>query len=170
MTNTTECTAETTEAARHAETYRLGRLAGLDDHTLRVILDAPAGGTRMVAPKALGSLTTEEWQIVRSVLKPAVRSAKGIPPRQFIDACAHKLRHRVSGWSQLPPDFGPPNILRQRFDRWAEAGIWQELAAALRCSALSASRIVEFDGLATLAAEGAVRRAEYRGGPVRNNN
>ena len=59
METTSSHDAELPDAARHAETFRLGKLAGLDDDTLRVILDVPAVGTRVAAPKALGSLTTE---------------------------------------------------------------------------------------------------------------
>ena len=110
----------------------------------------------------LGDLDDGEWKIVRDCLPVAIRSAKGIRPRWFIDGCLFHWRHRSRSWRRLPSEYGRGDMLRQRYDRWTEAGHWADLIEALRHSGLTSARLAEFEGIAAIADENRERRKEIR--------
>ena len=110
----------------------------------------------------LGDLDDGEWKIVRDCLPAAIRSAKGIRPRWFIDGCLYRWRHRARTWRRLPDEYGRGDKLRQRYDRWTEAGHWEDLVQALRHSGLSRDRLAEFEGITAIAQENRERREEIR--------
>src|SRR5438270_9229215 len=51
--------------------------------------------------------------------------------RLFIDAVLYVGRTGIP-WADLPERFGRPNTAWRRFDRWARAGRWDPILAALR--------------------------------------
>jgi transposase len=52
-------------------------------------------------------------------------------PYAVIEYMAEDLARTGSPWRDLPPFFGKWNSVWKRFRRWAKAGIWERILAAL---------------------------------------
>ncbi len=48
----------------------------------------------------------------------------------MISGILHRFREGLR-WRTIPAEYGPRTTLFNRFDRWSERGLWQELLAAL---------------------------------------
>jgi Putative transposase of IS4/5 family (DUF4096) len=134
---------------------------GMDADLFLAVLSPGEAATPAERSK-LGDLDDAEWKTVRDCLPVSIRSAKGIRPRWFIDGCLYRWRHRSVSWRRLPDRYGRGCMLRQRFDRWTEAGHWADLIEALRHSGLSRARLAEFEGVTGIAQENRDRREEIR--------
>ena len=62
--------------------------------------------------------------------KAGDRGATARDNRLFVDAVLWIAR-TGSPWRDLPPELGAWNSTWRRFDRWARAGVWERLLAAL---------------------------------------
>ncbi len=78
------------------------------------------------------TLTDRQWQRIEERVpgKAGDRGATGRDNRLFVDAVLWVARAGAP-WRDLPPEFGNWNTVWRRFDRWARAGVWQRLFAAL---------------------------------------
>lgn len=76
-------------------------------------------------------LTDDEWAAIEGLLP----SGMGRPPkaanRDFLNAVLWKVRTGVP-WRDLPRDYGPWETVYGRFRRWAVAGHFERIFAALR--------------------------------------
>ena len=78
-------------------------------------------------------LTDEQWQRIRGLL-PGKASDPGRTAsdnRLFLNAVLYVLKTGIP-WADLPQRFGKPNTVWKRFDRWAEAGVWERVGRALQ--------------------------------------
>lgn len=85
-------------------------------------------------------LTDEEWNALSHLLPDEPRQRNAISNRQVIDALLwlHETRRAMT---QLPERYGTSEAVRKRSERWAVAGVWQELTSALGTIALPESRL-----------------------------
>ena len=79
------------------------------------------------------NLTDFEWDVIRRFL-PAERSGKAGRPwkshRQVINGILFVLCTGI-GWTDLPPEFGRPKTVSNRFRRWVADGLWLRIVERL---------------------------------------
>jgi len=75
-------------------------------------------------------LSKEQFARLRPLLPDKVRGVARVDDRRVISGIIHVVK---SGgrWVDAPPCYGPRKTLYNRFVRWAEKGIWQELFVTL---------------------------------------
>lgn len=75
-------------------------------------------------------LSEEQFARLNPLLPDKVRGVARVDDRRVISGIIHVLK---SGgrWVDAPACYGPRKTLYNRFVRWAEKGIWQELFFAL---------------------------------------
>ena len=84
-------------------------------------------------------LTDEEWSRIEALLpgRPGDPGGHGKDNRLFINAVVWVARTGAP-WRDLPERFGLWNSVFQRFNRWAKAGVWEEVFAALKSPDMAA--------------------------------
>ena len=75
-------------------------------------------------------LSDEQWQEIEPRLPTDVRGKERADDRRVISGILHVLKSGCR-WKDCPPDYGPPTTVYNRFVRWAERGIWEQLFRAL---------------------------------------
>ncbi len=78
------------------------------------------------------TLTDAQWTRIAELVpgKPGDSGATGKNNRLFVDAILWMARTGAP-WRDLPLEFGNWNSIWRRFDRWAQAGVWQRLFETL---------------------------------------
>src|SRR5688572_10158363 len=78
-------------------------------------------------------LSDADWDRIANVLpcRPGQHGGVASDNRRFIDAVRYLAKTGIA-WADLPTDFGKPNSLWQRYNRWCRNGVGQTIAAALR--------------------------------------
>jgi transposase len=79
------------------------------------------------------AISDADWARIEHLLpgRPGQHGGVATDNRLFIDAVLYVARTGVP-WADLPARFGNPNSIWRRFDRWAGAGRWDPILAALR--------------------------------------
>jgi transposase len=79
------------------------------------------------------AISDADWARIEHLLpgRPGQHGGVAGDNRLFIDAVLYVARTGVP-WADLPARFGNPNSIWRRFDRWAGAGRWDPILAALR--------------------------------------
>ena len=77
-------------------------------------------------------LTDEQWKRIEHLVpgKPGDPGRSGKDNRLFVDAIVWMARTGTP-WRDLSPYFGKWNSVWKRFRRWAKAGVWERIMAAL---------------------------------------
>jgi putative transposase len=77
-------------------------------------------------------LTDEQWRRIEHLIpgKPGDPGRSGKDNRLFVDAIVW-LARTGTPWRDLSPCFGKWNSVWKRFRRWAKAGVWERIMAAL---------------------------------------
>jgi putative transposase len=77
-------------------------------------------------------LTDEQWGRIENLVpgKPGDPGRSGKDNRLFVDAIIWMARTGAP-WRDLSPFFGNWNSVWKRFRRWAKAGVWERILAAL---------------------------------------
>jgi transposase len=75
-------------------------------------------------------LTDEQWARIEPHLPTDVRGKPRVDDRRVISGILHVLKIGCR-WVDLPPEYGPSTTIYNRFVRWAERGVWEELFSAL---------------------------------------
>jgi transposase len=77
-------------------------------------------------------LTEAQWARIAAMLpgKASDPGRSGGDNRLFVNGCLWVLRSGAH-WRDLPERYGKWKTLHKRFTRWAKAGIWDEVFAAL---------------------------------------
>ena len=77
-------------------------------------------------------LTDAQWKRIEDLIpgKPGDPGRTGNDNRLFVDAIVWMARTGVP-WRDLGPCFGKWNSVFKRFRRWAKAGVWERIMAAL---------------------------------------
>lgn len=71
-----------------------------------------------------------QWGRIAPLVPSNVCGMKRVDDRRMLSGIVHTLK---SGgrWADCPPIYGPKKTIYNRFVRWAEHGIWQDIFAAL---------------------------------------
>lgn len=71
-----------------------------------------------------------QWARIEPLLPTNTRGLKRVDDRRVLSGIVHVLK---SGgrWSDCPSDYGPHKTIYNRFVRWAERGIWEEIFSEL---------------------------------------
>jgi transposase len=85
----------------------------------------------MVQPKRY-ELSETQWARIGPMLpgKTTDPGRSGGDNRLFVNGCLWVLRSGAH-WRDLPERYGKWKTLHKRFSRWAKAGVWDEIFAAL---------------------------------------
>lgn len=77
-------------------------------------------------------LTPAQWERIAPMLpgKESDPGRTGGDNRLFVNGCLWVLRSGAH-WRDLPERYGKWKTLHKRFTRWAKAGVWDEVFAAL---------------------------------------
>jgi transposase len=79
------------------------------------------------------AISDADWDRIKHLLpgRPGQHGGVAEDNRRFIDAVLYVARTGIP-WADLPERFGNWNSAWRRFDRWAKAGRWDPILAALR--------------------------------------
>jgi transposase len=80
--------------------------------------------------KNLFWLSDEQWKRIEPHLPTDVRGVERVDDRRVISGIIHVLKSGCR-WCDCPPEYGPSTTIYNRFVRWAERGIWENLFLAL---------------------------------------
>ena len=105
--------------------------------------NGPAGSK--MEPKY--ELTDEQWRLISDLFphdaRPGCRGRPLIEPRRCVEGILWILRTGAR-WKDLPGWFPSPTTCWRRFQRWTEAGIWEQAWARL-LRKLDRSRHINWD-------------------------
>ena len=76
--------------------------------------------------KNLFWLSDEQWERIEPHLPTDVRGVERQDDRRVISGIVHVLKSGCR-WQDCPPEYGPYTTIYNRFVRWAERGIWENL-------------------------------------------
>ena len=74
-------------------------------------------------------LSDKQWAAIEPLL-PHLGGKPRVDDRRVISGILHRFREGLR-WRALPDEYGPRTTLFNRFNRWSQRGLWQELFAAL---------------------------------------
>jgi transposase len=86
--------------------------------------------------KNLFWLSDEQWDRIEPHLPTDVRGVEREDDRRVISGIVHVLKSGCR-WIDCPPEYGPHTTIYNRFARWAERGIWENLFRKLAGSGRS---------------------------------
>jgi len=72
----------------------------------------------------------EQWARVEPLLPKNTRGLKRVEDRRVLSGIVHVIKSGCR-WSDCPSEYGPSKTIYNRFVRWAERGIWEDIFAAL---------------------------------------
>jgi transposase len=75
-------------------------------------------------------LSDEEWARIEPLLPTDVRGKSRVDDRRVISGIVHVLKTGCR-WCDVPPEYGPPTTIYNRFNRWARRGIWENVFETL---------------------------------------
>ena len=82
---------------------------------------------------ALFWLSDEAWAAIEPHLPHGRPGKPRVDDRRVISGILHVLKTGCR-WRDVPPDYGPPTTVYNRYHRWARRGIWQRVFARMgRC-------------------------------------
>src|SRR3974377_1863996 len=79
-----------------------------------------------VIGKNLFWLRDEQWARIEPHLPTDVRGVERVDDRRVISGIVHVLKSGCR-WCDCPPEYGPATTIYNRFVRWAQRGIWENL-------------------------------------------
>jgi mannitol 2-dehydrogenase len=71
-----------------------------------------------------------QWRRIEPLLPTDVRGKERVDDRRVLSGIVHALRCG-SRWADCADVYGPKKTLYNRFVRWAERGIWEDIFSAL---------------------------------------
>ena len=71
-------------------------------------------------------LDDDQWRRIEPHLPTDVRGKERADDRRVISGILHVLRSGCR-WKDCPPEYGPHTTIYNRFTRWAERGVWEQL-------------------------------------------
>jgi transposase len=74
-------------------------------------------------------LNDRQWAAIEKLL-PHLGGKPRVDDRRVISGILHRFREGLR-WRALPEAYGPRTTVFNRFNRWSERGLWQELFATL---------------------------------------
>ena len=74
-------------------------------------------------------LSDEQWARIEPHLPTDVRGKKRVDDRRIVSGIVHVLKIGCR-WKDCPPEYGPHTTVYNRFNRWAQRGVWEGLFRA----------------------------------------
>ena len=71
-------------------------------------------------------LSGEQWGKIEPLLPTDVRGKERVDDRRVISGILHVLKSGCR-WCDCPPEYGPSTTIYNRFVRWAQRGVWENL-------------------------------------------
>ena len=71
-----------------------------------------------------------EWNFIKAVLPNKSRGVKRVDDRRVLNAIFYVLRTGIP-WRDLPDQYGPYTTAYNRFNRWRQAGVWDQVMEAV---------------------------------------
>ena len=71
-------------------------------------------------------LSDEQWRKIAPLLPTDVRGKERVDDRRVISGIVHVLKSGCR-WCDCPPEYGPSTTIYNRFTRWAQRGVWENL-------------------------------------------
>ena len=75
-------------------------------------------------------LSDEQWAAIAPLLPTNQPGAHRVDDRRVLSGIVHVLRTGCR-WQDTPAAYGPSTTIYNRFHRWSQRGIWQDLFTAL---------------------------------------
>ncbi|OQW39396.1 MAG: transposase [Proteobacteria bacterium SG_bin5] len=80
--------------------------------------------------RSLFWLSDEAWATIEPHLPQNQPGARRVDDRRVISGIIHMLK--CGGrWADVPPEYGPPTTVYNRWNRWSRRGIWTRILSAL---------------------------------------
>jgi transposase len=71
-------------------------------------------------------LSDDQWGKIEPLLPTDVRGKERVDDRRVISGILHVLKSGCR-WCDCPPEYGPSTTIYNRFVRWAQRGVWENL-------------------------------------------
>lgn len=73
-------------------------------------------------------ISDADWEQIETLLPPGTSEAcrKDMDPRRAMEAILYVL-HTDFRWGELPPDLGVPDTVRECFEEWRRAGVFERM-------------------------------------------
>ena len=71
-------------------------------------------------------LSDRAWAAIEPHLPRGLPGKPRVDDRRVISGILHVLETGCRWWD-VPPAYGPPTTIRNRFTRWSRAGVWQRM-------------------------------------------
>lgn len=75
-------------------------------------------------------LTDREWSVIEPLLPTDTRGVPRVDDRRVLNGIFWRLRTGAP-WADIPERYGSHKTCYNRFVRWAKAGVWDRLLAAV---------------------------------------
>lgn len=80
--------------------------------------------------RSLFWLSDEAWAAIEPHLPHNQPGARRVDDRRVISGIIHMLK--CGGrWADVPPDYGPPTTIYNRWNRWSRRGVWSRILSAM---------------------------------------
>jgi len=80
--------------------------------------------------RSLFWLSDDAWAAIAPHLPQNQPGARRVDDRRVISGIIHMLQ--CGGrWADVPPEYGPPTTVYNRWNRWSRRGIWTRILSAL---------------------------------------
>ena len=80
--------------------------------------------------KHLYWLDDTSWSAIEPLLPSGRRGARRVDDRRVISGIMHMLKTGAR-WRDCPSEYGPHTTIYNRFNRWSQQGIWEDIFYAL---------------------------------------
>lgn len=78
-------------------------------------------------------LSDEAWAAIEPHLPRGKPGKPRVDDRRVISGILHMLK-TGGRWRDVPPEYGPPTTIYNRFNRWSRRGLWQRIFEAAAAS------------------------------------
>jgi transposase len=87
-------------------------------------------------------LSDYEWSVIRPMLPNKSRGIPRVDDRRILNGIFWVLRSGAP-WRDLPRNYGPQTTCYNRFVRWRQAGIWDQIMEALAAAHDAAVQMID---------------------------
>src|SRR5919107_2654018 len=88
------------------------------------------------------ALSDAEWRIIAPLLPNKPRGVPRTDDRRVLNGIFYVLR-TGSPWRDLPERYGPYTTAYNRYNRWAKAGVWLKVFAALAAASPQSMQLID---------------------------
>lgn len=78
-------------------------------------------------------VSDKAWAVIEPHLPHGKPGKPRVDDRRIISGILHVLKTGCR-WRDVPPEYGPPTTVYNRYNRWSQRGLWQRLFARLAAS------------------------------------